>query len=116
MWIKSDTYPVMDGEPHLGTVVETELMEDEGEGLAILITYMADQQEVPRTFIAIDDYSDESIELIINDYLDNSQIAILEGAFIHDSEWTETQLYFLIELGDNDAYARSNTDEDTKPV
>jgi len=97
MYLKSTTYQTMEGEPHLGTQTETEIIEEEGEALALLITYMADQQEVPTTFTAIDDYSDDDLELEMTDYLDNNEIDILNAMFIETDEWTEQQIIFVLE-------------------
>lgn len=98
MYITEKEYPVMDGEPQLGKQIERELHEDEGEGLDILIAYMADQQEVPTTFTAIDEFSDEDIELKTCDYLDNKYIDSLNAMFMDNNDWTEEQLTFLINL------------------
>jgi len=77
-------------------MIDSELLEEEGEALALLITYMADQQEVPTSFTAIDDYSDDDIELETAIYLSNAQIDKLNEAFIHTDEWTEEQLEYLL--------------------
>ena len=99
MYIAEHEYPVMVGEPQLGRQIEYNLIEEEdGEGLAILITYMADQQEVPTTFTAIDEFSDEDIELNTCDYLDNKYIDSLNAMFMDNNDWTEEQLTFLINL------------------
>ncbi len=86
----------MDGEPQLGFQYERELMEEEGEALNLLITYMADQQEVPTTFTAIDDYSNDDIELETSDYLDNTEIDILNAMFCETDDWTEEQIRFVL--------------------
>ncbi len=98
MWIKKQMMPVDMDEPQLGSQLEEEFFEEEGEGLGILITYMADQQEVPTTFTAIDDYSDEEIELQTSDYLCNNYIDSLNAMFMDNNDWTEEQLAFLINL------------------
>ncbi len=100
MWIKKQMMPVDMDEPQLGSQLEEEFFEEEGEGLGILITYMADQQEVPTTFTAIDDYSDEDIELQTSDYLCNNYIDMLNAMFMDNNDWTEEQLTFLIALWD----------------
>ena len=71
-------------------------MQDDGEALAILIEYMADQQEVPTVFTAIDDYTEEDIALEVNDYLDNKQIDFLNDMFIETNEWTKQQIEYII--------------------
>ncbi len=98
MYITEKEFPVMDNEPQLGKQIERELHQDEGEGLDILITYMADQQEVPTTFSAIDEYSEEDIELTTSDYLCNNYIDMLNAMFMDNNDWTEEQLTFLINL------------------
>ena len=100
MYITAKEYPVMEGEPQLGKQTERELHQDDGEGLALLITYMADQQEVPTTFTAIDEFSEEDIELKTSDYLDNKYIDMLNAMFMDNNDWTEEQLTFLIGLWD----------------
>ena len=98
MYIKRQMMPVDMDEPQLGAQLEEEFYEDEGEGLELLITYMADQQEVPTTFTAIDEFSDEDIELKTCDYLDNKYIDSLNAMFMDNNDWTEEQLTFLINL------------------
>jgi len=98
MYITEKEFPVMDGEPQLGKQTEFELVEDEGEGLDILITYMADQQEVPTTFNAEDEFNGEDIELNTCDYLDSKYIDSLNAMFMDNNDWTEEQLTFLINL------------------
>ena len=116
MWIKSDTYPVMDGEPQLGNMVETELMGKE-EGLEILIAYMEDQQEVPTTFTAIDDFTCEDIELQTKDYLSTSQIDMLNEMFTETDGWTEEQLEYLINYRrELDEHTSRCSDENSEAV
>ncbi len=110
MYITEKEYPVMDGEPQLGKQVERELHEEEGEGLAILITYMADQQEVPTTFSAIDEFGDEDIELQMSDYLDSNYIDMLNAMFMDNNDWTEEQLTFLIDLWDEIQLKKGDSD------
>ncbi len=100
MYIRRSNSPIWAEEPQLGSLDESELIEDEGEGLAILITYMADQQEVPTTFSAIDEFGDEDIELQMSDYLDSNYIDMLNAMFMDNNDWTEEQLTFLIDLWD----------------
>jgi len=90
-------YQVMEGEPHLGKQTECELVEDEGEGLEILLTYMVDNQECPETFNAEDEFNGEDIELQTSTYLTNDQIDMLNDMFMVTSEWDEDMLRFLIE-------------------
>jgi len=96
MWIKTTSEPVMHDEPHLGNMTEHELMEDEGEALELLLTYMADQQEVPTSFYAIDDYSDEDIDLKTIDYLTDAQITNLKAAFELTDGWDEDSLRVIL--------------------
>ena len=117
MYVTAKEYPVMDGEPQLGKQIERELHQDEGEGLALLITYMADQQEVPTTFSAIDEYSEEDIELTTSDYLCNNYIDMLNAMFMDNNDWTEEQLTFLIDLWDEiDLKARNGDGVNTARI
>jgi len=84
-------------EPQLGSITEPELIQDEGEGLDLLIDDMVSNQEVPTTFYAIDDYTDEDIELQTSDYLDDAQIDMLNAMFMDSCMWDEDVLRYIIE-------------------
>lgn len=97
MYIKRTKYKVMEGEPHLGSIVESEIIEDPSEVIEALIDIMVETQELPTTIVMIDDIDDEDIEVEVKDYLTSQQINTLNEAFIASSDWTEEQLVFLLE-------------------
>jgi len=49
--------------------IETELIEEDGEGESILFEIILETKSIPDTFYVIDDYSDEQIELQSRNYL-----------------------------------------------
>lgn len=97
MYIIGHTENIDRGTPSLGTITELELMEEDGEGLNLLIEHMEENQECPETFTAIDDVSELEIELETSNYLNNAQIDELNEMFMADNEWTEDQLKYTIE-------------------
>ena len=68
MWIETTRWPVMDGEPHLGYMYESELMGD--DAVDIIVQYIVDTGDVSEVIQTIDDYSDEMIDLDVADFID----------------------------------------------
>jgi len=97
MYMECKKVPVMAGEPHLGTMNECELIEDDGEALGLLIEYMVEGQSCNETFTVIDDYTDEVLTLNTSDYLDNRDIDMLNEMFIASDDWDEDMITFLIQ-------------------
>ena len=83
-------------EPQLGTQVITELMEDDNEGIELLLEFMSDNQGVPTTFYAIDEFLDEDIELKTSDYLTSKQIDFLNALFIECDGWALEQIKAIL--------------------
>ena len=100
MWIKKTEYPVMDGEPQLGTITETELMGEKEEAILALCDYIEDNQELPEVFTVIDDITDEDIELEVKDYLSDHQIDTVNALLMEDNEWTAHQIKIIIDYHD----------------
>ena len=69
MWIKTEKYLVMPGEPQLGYVYEPELMYDLQEIKDAVIKHIEDENEVPRYVYFIDDFTEEDIEIEVSEYL-----------------------------------------------
>lgn len=62
--ISSKRYPVMDGEPHLGTVVETEVRVDREEYIEALVEAILDGcNETTDTFRVVDDEHEQTYTL-----------------------------------------------------
>lgn len=74
-----------------------ELIGTDEEALDILIEHMEYMQECPEVFSAIDDYTDDEIELKTSDYLSDKQIDLLNDLFIASNEWTEEQIRLVLE-------------------
>ena len=91
MYIKTTRFPVMEGEPHLGYIIETELIETVSEGRDIFIELFVDNQGVEETATTYDDYNEEDIELYIEDYFDGTEIDKLHTLF-GDKEVTKEQI------------------------
>ncbi len=76
-------YPVMPGEPHLGSMTECELIIDIEEVAEILIDQIIGDGEVPYSVTGIDDYSEEDIEIDLEEWFDKSFLSELR-------EWVDT--------------------------
>ena len=100
MWIKKTEYPVMDGEPQLGTITETELMGEREEAIDALCEYIEDNQELPEVFTVIDDITEFEIDLRVKDYLSNHQINTINELLMEDNEWTTHQIKVIIDYHD----------------
>ena len=72
MYIKTDIYNVMDGEPALGKMEETELIAEKFEIEDYIINDLFDNGTYPGDwkFYPTDDYTDEEIEIDAADYID----------------------------------------------
>lgn len=82
-YIQTTRYSVMDGEPQLGYMYESELIADDEEIADILVDKIIDdglsctmEHSEHKTVTTYDDYSEEEIEIDTADFLD---IKALEG-------------------------------------
>jgi len=82
MWMKTEKFQFLSGEPHLGSVEETELMCDEEEVYYLIAEIIQDEGIVPSVVSGIDDYTEEDIEVEVNDWIDDSVVDKL-------NEWIE---------------------------
>ncbi len=69
MWIKTETFAVMAGEPHLGNQVEEEVMYEPEEIQEALDQAIKDDGEAPEYLYFMDDYTDQEIEIKVKDYI-----------------------------------------------
>ncbi|RLF43962.1 MAG: hypothetical protein DRN17_05355 [Thermoplasmata archaeon] len=69
---------MMDGEPHLGYQVESELIVDREEVIALIADEVADTGFVPSIVQGCDDYSEEDIEIETSDWVDDTTKANIE--------------------------------------
>lgn len=77
MWIR--TIPATHTDPE-----ESELMEEPGEAQALFIQEMLDNQEVVETVYALDDYTEEDIELAMSDYFSSDIWDLPRGKLTKD--------------------------------
>lgn len=71
MFLQTKSYPVMSGEPHLGSMEETELLGDEYAAHDILTQIWTDgDYNASGIYTFIDDYSEEDIAIDARDYLE----------------------------------------------
>ena len=96
MYISCRKYPVMEGEPHLGTMEECELTV-ENEEVWILVTDEAfDCGFVPSTVTGIDDYTDEDIELDVSEYVDDDARDMANEYLACVEKPNRTKLYNIV--------------------
>ena len=71
MYQVAKTYPVMEGEPQLGTITEYELIQEPQDilDIASAVIDMEHSGEYPDTVILIDSVSGEELEVIVSEYL-----------------------------------------------
>lgn len=86
MYYTHTTYKVMSGEPHLGSIPESDLIEADGEAEDLFLQNTVDNGYVERYFTAIDDRSDMDIELDITDYIGSSTLHLFENVIDNLSE------------------------------
>jgi len=86
MYIDERRYPVMDGEPQLGSMTESTVVEEEeGEAVDLILEwivangYMPDEIEVQDSQTGFDIFIDPS------DYLENHEYTMLEK-FLEDTD------------------------------
>ncbi len=97
MYVQHTKYKTMAGEPHLGYQVESELIEDKGEGLELLIDFLVDEGYMPNTFYVMDDMTEQlDIELEARDYLEAEDIEMLSEALDENIDLTKEQIYKLL--------------------
>ena len=95
MYYIHTTYPIMRGEPHLGSVVESDRIEADGEAEAIFLDNCQHWGYAERHFTAIDDISEYDIELDIVDYIGEKAFNAFAGTFIYadeDEELSRTKI------------------------
>jgi len=69
MYLKRDTYPVMEGEPALGSITETEIIAEVSEVVELVIEYILENHAIPKEVYGVDDYTEEEIKILVGDYL-----------------------------------------------
>jgi len=74
MYTKRTRYSVMDGEPHLGSVVESELIATREEILAAFLEEVQNEGYLSDEIHVIDDVSEYDIVLDTSEHLSNQQI------------------------------------------
>jgi len=79
MHLKCKRYPVMDGEPQLGSVNECELIGDYEELYSELADIIVGTGSVPREFCITDDITYEDIQLTTSDYLSHEDVLAIES-------------------------------------
>lgn len=95
MYYTHTRYMVIDGEPQLGSIVESELIEAEGEAEDEWLNITSDNGYTERYFTMIDDISDEDIELDITDYIGEKAYKLIDSIVLNmgeDVELTKTKL------------------------
>jgi len=95
MYFTHTKYQVMPGEPHLGSMVESDLIEAPGEAEDIFFDNCLANGYAEQCFTAIDDVSELDIELDITDYIGDKAFRLLESTLElldEDEELTETKL------------------------
>ena len=70
MWIKTEKYMFMQGEPQLGYQYESELMYEDSEIHDAVEQFIKDEGYFPDYLYFIDDYTEEEIEIDTSDYVD----------------------------------------------
>jgi len=86
MYYTHTRYKVMEGEPHLGYITESELIEADGEAEALWLTEVVDNQCPSRYFSAIDWVSEDQIHLDITDYIGEKNYTSFEGIIYNMDE------------------------------
>ncbi len=90
----SDEWVVGPDEPHLGKKKECELIEEDGEGLGLILALIVDEGMIPEVFYAKDNRTEDDIELKTCDYLDGTFIAW----YNNKSEFDEYREFTIEEL------------------
>jgi hypothetical protein len=87
MYVKTQSYPFMDGEPHLGTVTESEIVESyEGEVRElILAAIQEDYAGSLPTEVDVESEDEETIPLNVADWFDPLERRALD-LFLSDPE------------------------------
>jgi len=73
MYVARQIYPVMQGEPHLGNIIESELIAENEEIFYLISESAIESGAVPDVVFGIDDYSGEEIEIETYDYITKEQ-------------------------------------------
>jgi hypothetical protein len=89
MYYTHTKYKVMEGEPHLGYITESELIEADGEAEALWLNEVVDNQCPTRHFTAVDWVSEEDINLDITDYIGENTYILFENVIYNMDEGEE---------------------------
>lgn len=97
MYYVHTKYKTMEGEPHLGYQIESDLIEADGEAEELFLQQTVDNQWPEQNFIAIDWVSEDEIYLDIADYI-NQNTYDLFAKIIEDQEqefsYTKAHSYY----------------------
>jgi hypothetical protein len=79
----------MEGEPHLGYITESELIEADGEAEELWLDEVVDKQDPTRYFTAIDWVSEDDIQLDITHYIGRNTYTLFENVIYNMDEGEE---------------------------
>ena len=92
MYYTHTKYKVMEGEPHLGYITESELIEADGEAEELWLDEVVDKQDTTRYFTAIDWVSEDDIQLDITHYIGRNTYTLFEQVIYNmDEEFSHTK-------------------------